>query len=202
MIIQLKIQTLPIADGDLRNIIAKRLIDKAKIERQKLQSVPAKPPDQLLPVKGEPPPKSFKNLSSPVAVRIEKNLASLGFFTPSSKRLKNLKSKVVKFTQKIDGTRVDLSATIVPSALLGLPITADQDKYIALQKIILDRKRDNGGVLENPISFTSAELLRVLNKYLDSGKNYKEVGEWLDVMNQPPFSRRVRFTLRRRNAEE
>ena len=127
-------------------------------------------------------PNKTQSISNRVPIRLEKSLASLGFFTPSSRRLKNIKSKTIKFTQTIDGTRVDVSATIVPSALFGLPITADQDKYIALQKLILDRKKENGGVLQNPVGFTSAELLRALNKHLDSGKNYKEVSDWLDAM--------------------
>src|SRR3984885_9368231 len=114
-------------------------------------------------------------------VKVEKNLASLGFFTPSSKRTRDEKSKTVSVTVVIDGKRFDAKATIAPTALFGLPITADQDKWLALHKIISDiQLRD--GQLTNPVSFTSAEILALLRIYKDSGKNYRDVSDWLDVM--------------------
>jgi hypothetical protein len=114
-------------------------------------------------------------------VKVEKNLASLGFFTPSSKRLRNAQEKSFTITTVADGERLELKGTIIPSAKYGLPITADQDKWIALCKIITDIMRKEGSVT-NPISFTSAEILRLLHKHRHSGKNYKEVEEWLDVL--------------------
>jgi hypothetical protein len=45
--------------------------------------------------------------------------------------------------------------TFSPSAEYGIPITADQDKYLALQKIINDIRKRNGEV-QNPVGFTSA----------------------------------------------
>src|SRR5216684_1543419 len=68
-------------------------------------------------------------------VKVEKNLASLGFFTPSSKRTRDEKSKTVSVTVTLDGKRVEAKATIAPAALFGLPITSDQDKWLALHKI-------------------------------------------------------------------
>ena len=59
----------------------------------------------------------------------------MGFFTPSSSRIKRAKAKTIRFTQVVDGTRLETSATIIPSALHGLPITADLDKYLALQDL-------------------------------------------------------------------
>ena len=44
-------------------------------------------------------------------------------------------------------------------SVFGLPITADQDKFLALHNIIANHLRDRGTV-ENPIRFTSAELLQ------------------------------------------
>jgi hypothetical protein len=114
-------------------------------------------------------------------VKVEANLASLGFFTPSSKRIRSTTSKVVSLTRTIGGKRVKVSATIVPAAMYGLPVTADQDKYLALMKIISEVRRRSGKV-SNPVAFSSAELLAVLGKNYRSGKNYKEVSEWLDVM--------------------
>lgn len=115
------------------------------------------------------------------AVRIEKNLASLGFFTPSSKRIKSAKKKTIDFTRLIDGEKAEARATILPSAEYGLPITADQDKFLALQKIITDLRERNGEV-SNPIGFSSAELLRILGKRVAAGKNYDDIAEWLKRM--------------------
>ncbi len=114
-------------------------------------------------------------------VKVKNNLASLGFFTPSSKRTRNEKSKTVAVTVVLDGKRIEAKATIAPTALFGLPITADQDKWLALHKILVDIQTRDGEVT-NPVSFSSAELLALLKIYKDSGKNYKDVSEWLDVM--------------------
>src|SRR5579884_884531 len=77
-------------------------------------------------------------------VKVEKNLASLGFFTPSSKRTRDEKAKTVAVTVVIDGHRVEAKATIAPTALFGLPITADQDKWLALHKILSDIQMRDG----------------------------------------------------------
>jgi hypothetical protein len=113
--------------------------------------------------------------------KVEKNLVSLGFFTPSSKRIKDAKAKTISVSATLNGHRIEAKATIVPAALYGLPITADQDKYLALQKLITDLHRRAGGQVANPVSFSSAELLHVL-KRADAGKNYRQIDEWLNVM--------------------
>jgi hypothetical protein len=74
-------------------------------------------------------------------VAIEKNLASLGYFTPSNKRVRKQATKTVTFTKLVDGKRLQAKATIVSGATFGLPTTADQDKYIALQRIVMDSKK-------------------------------------------------------------
>src|ERR1700693_712937 len=119
-----------------------------------------------------------ETLPSTEFVKVEKNLASLGFFTPSSKRLQNAQEKSFTITTVADGQRLELKGTIIPSAKYGLPITADQDKWIALCKIVTDIMRKEGRVT-NPISFTSAEILRLLHQHRHSGKNYREIEEWL-----------------------
>lgn len=114
--------------------------------------------------------------------KVEKSLASLGFFTPSSRRIKSQRVKRIGFTREIDGKRVEVSAEIHPSGVFGLPVTADQDKYLALQKIITNTLQSEGKVT-NPIRFKSSELLRLLNTSTKTGKNYKAISEWLDVMS-------------------
>ena len=70
---------------------------------------------------------------------------------------------------------------MVPSDL-GLPTApADQDKYLALMKIISDFKKHKN-TINNPITFTTAELLTLLGTHRNSGKNYQDVKEWLDRM--------------------
>src|ERR1700677_618231 len=123
----------------------------------------------------------IERLPSTEFVKVEKTLASLGFFTPSSKRLRNAQEKSFTITTVTDGQRLELKGTIIPSAKYGLPITADQDKWIALCKILTDIIRKKGRVT-NPVSFTSAEILRLLHKHRHSGKNYREIEEWLDVL--------------------
>jgi replication initiator protein A len=115
-------------------------------------------------------------------VKIEKNLISLGFFTPSSKRVKGVKVKTLRLTQiSPKGDRLEATATIVPAAIYGLPITADQDKWFALQRLINEIKQEDGQV-SNPIIFTSSELIKLLGQG-DAGKNYQEVSDWLDLMS-------------------
>ena len=110
-------------------------------------------------------------------IKVEKNLASLGFFTPSNKKIRGTKEKKISITRQADGNRIEVRAVILPSAAYGLPITGDQDKYFALQKIICDIRRQKGEI-SNPVGFTSAELLRILGLRVTAGKNYEDIVSW------------------------
>ena len=113
-------------------------------------------------------------------VRVEKNLNTFGFFTPSSKRLR-VKSKSVALQMRTDdGRQMEARATIFPAAELGLPTTADQDKYFAFQKIV-ERIRKRDGAVQNPVRFSSAMLIEILGM-THGGKNYREIWEWLRRM--------------------
>ena len=113
-------------------------------------------------------------------VKIEKNLNSLGFFTPSHKGLDCTKSKTISVAREEKGRKIQAKATIFPSPDHGLPTTADQDKYFAFQKIVTEIKKRNG-VVTNPIKFTSYQLLKILGINA-SGKNYEELAQWLERM--------------------
>lgn len=156
----------------LQDLIARRLLTEAEGT--------VKPP-QIGTTDKQLAPRKKTALRTPDFIKIEKNLISLGFFTPSSKRIKDEKSKTITFTKIIDGKRIEAKATIVPAAIYGLPVTADQDKYLALQKIINDVRQARGEVT-NPVTFTSAELLKLLEQ-ADAGKNYQDISEWLDLMS-------------------
>lgn len=114
-------------------------------------------------------------------IKIEKNLTSLGFFTPSSKITGTPKAKTISFTTFVEGKRESASVTIAPSVLHSLPTTADQDKYFAFHKIISERRRE-GEAISNPVGFTSAELLRLLDRRVRTGKNYDDITAWLKRM--------------------
>ena len=116
-------------------------------------------------------------------IKVEKNLTSLGFFTPTSRNVRKAKAKKVSFTNLVGGRREKVSVTIAPTILDEAPIlpnTGHQDKYLAFQKIIMDM-RQAGEEIKNPVGFSSAELVRVLGREKD-GRIYKEISEWLDVM--------------------
>lgn len=114
-------------------------------------------------------------------IRVEKNLNTIGFFTPSSKKLLGISSKNVKIqVRSSTGQRVDARATIFPSAEFGLPTTADQDKYFAFQKLA-ERLRGSDGTITNPVRFTSASMLEILGM-TQGGKNYQEISTWLRRM--------------------
>lgn len=114
-------------------------------------------------------------------VKVEKNLSTLGFFTPSKSRGKTvLVEKTITFRREEQGRQIEVTATILPSAKYGLPSTADQDKYFAFQKIVSDL-RDRWGRVQNPVGFTSTEMLQILGMR-DSGTNYQDIQEWLKRM--------------------
>ena len=119
--------------------------------------------------------------AEPEFVRAEKNLTAMGFFTPSSNKLGDVKSKTVQTVRMVDGKPVQTKVTIAPAALYGLPVTSDQDKYLALQKLIHDRRRADEEIV-NPITFTTAELMRVMGREVRAGKNYDDVAEWMRRM--------------------
>jgi hypothetical protein len=135
-----------------------------KPRREKLPSPPVKP--ETLPV----PPQV------PDFAKVDNNLTSIGFFTASSKRSRQESEKVITITEK----GVERRVTILAGGNLGLPITQDQDYWLALMKLVSEHVQ-RVGKLENPFQFTTAELIKVLGQ-VHGGKNYQAVLEWADVM--------------------
>ncbi len=124
---------------------------------------------ELLPLQGEPR-----------VVRIEKNLNTLGFFSPTASTGKRKNEKVVSFARQLPGgIKTEAKATIMATSR-GLPNTADLDKYLAFQLIVAELKKREG-TLTNPIGFTTYQLLRSLG-LKPTGKRYAEVDQWLDRM--------------------
>jgi hypothetical protein len=118
-------------------------------------------------------------------IKAEKNLETLGFFTPSSNWTREVKKKVISFTRTEGNKRVKASVTILPSTEYGLPDTSDLDKYRAFQKILSDELLRNGKVPKH-LTFSSAKLIKEIgiSRENKSGKSYagkfhKEIKDWL-----------------------
>jgi len=112
-------------------------------------------------------------------IRFEKNLSAMGFFSAANTH--QPRPKMVTITRNENGKRFRAVLTISPSMPWGLPTVSHQDKTFAFFKIIQDRQRV-GEKIQNPITFHSADLLRLLGLRVHTGKNYEDVYQWLDVM--------------------
>jgi hypothetical protein len=133
---------------------------------------PSTVPVAVTPTKREIEPREF--------VKIEKNLNTLGFFTPAKHRGVKTREKIIFFRRELNGKTIEAQATILPSAKYGLPTTADLDKYLAFHKL-LEQIRNRVGEISNPVGFTSTQLLTVLG-IKDAGNNYQDIHEWLQRM--------------------
>lgn len=138
-----------------------------------------------------PSQQAIPELIGPAAldmIKVEKNLNYISFFSPSKskKGKKNSHSsnpaiRVITYpSREVNGKTVVPKTTIKPDSQLGLPTTADRDKYMAFMKIVTDRKAKVGNI-ENPIGFTTYELLKHLG-LTDAGYHYEEVNQFLERM--------------------
>jgi hypothetical protein len=99
-----------------------------------------------LPLTPTPTPDTEANaIAERDFVRLEKNLATIGYFTPTKGKGKSeVREKTVLIKRQVGDKTVVASATILPVARYGLPTTADQDKYLAFQKIVNDLRLREG----------------------------------------------------------
>jgi hypothetical protein len=111
-------------------------------------------------------------------VRVEKSLHSLGFFASTANQ--EISRTIVQMFRRPDGQRIQAKAVIEGIPSLGLPTTADRDKYMAFMKIALDQ-RDFEGQLTNPIRFTGAEIIKLL-RLRKGGFHYDEINDWCKRM--------------------
>jgi hypothetical protein len=111
-------------------------------------------------------------------VRVEKSLHSLGFFASTANQ--EISRTIVQLFRRPDGQRIQAKAVIEGIPSLGLPTTADRDKYMAFMKIALDQ-RDFEGQLTNPIRFTGAEIIKLL-RLRKGGFHYDEINDWCKRM--------------------
>src|ERR1044071_2390015 len=111
-------------------------------------------------------------------VRVEKSLHSLGFFASTANR--EISRTVVQVFRRPDGQRIHAKAVIEGIPSLGLPTTADRDKYMAFMKIALDQ-RDFEGEVTNPIRFSGADMIKLL-RLCKGGFHYDEINDWCKRM--------------------
>ena len=111
-------------------------------------------------------------------VRVEKSLHSLGFFASTANR--EISRTIVQMFRRPDGQRIHAKAVIEGIPSLGLPTTADRDKYMAFMKIALDQ-REVEGTLANPIRFSGADMIKLL-RLRKGGFHYDEINDWCKRM--------------------
>jgi hypothetical protein len=108
-------------------------------------------------------------------IRFEKNLLQIGFFSAHDRRADDPDlSRRIEQTVNRDGKKITVSAEF--RSTLGLPSTADRDKYMAFMKIAMERKALEGE-LTNPIRFSGYSMLKALG-LSDSGANYEDLNQW------------------------
>jgi hypothetical protein len=127
-------------------------------------------PPEYLPVVVEEDPVDL--------VRVEKSLNSVGFFASTAH--KEVSRTIVQVIRRPDGQRIQAKAVIEGIPSLGLPTTADRDKYMAFMKIALDQ-RDAEGQLTNPVRFSGADMIRMLG-LRKGGFHYDEINDWCKRM--------------------
>lgn len=107
-------------------------------------------------------------------IRVEKSLHSLGFFASTTNR--EVSRTVLQIFRRPDGQKIQAKAVIEGIPSLGLPTTADRDKYMAFMKIALDQ-RDAEGQVTNPVRFSGADMIKLL-RLRKGGFHYDEINEW------------------------
>ncbi len=124
-------------------------------------------------------PVVVEQVTEPVdLVRVEKSLHSLGFFASTTRR--ETSRTVVQVIRRPDGQKIQAKAVIEGVQSLGLPTTADRDKYMAFMKTALDQ-RDQEGQLTNPVRFTGADMIKLLG-LRKGGFHYDEIADWCKRM--------------------
>jgi hypothetical protein len=118
----------------------------------------------------------------PDYIQAEVFLETVGFFTPSSRRIKHhlVKEKTLVERANPDGTMYEIKTTISANALFGLPITSDLDYYRAFLKIC-DEIVDRDGRFHLPIAIPTRALIRYAGK-AENARERKEIRAWIRRM--------------------
>jgi Replication initiator protein A len=109
-------------------------------------------------------------------IRFEKNLLQIGFFGSHDTRHRTETTRRIEQMVSRGGQRIKVAAEFRSSALLGLPSTADRDKFLAFMKIA-GEERARTGKITNTIRFSGYRLLKELG-HTTAGENYEEISKW------------------------
>jgi hypothetical protein len=134
-------------------------------------------------------------------IRFEKNLLQIGFFAAQDERKGDPPFiRRIENTVNRDGQRI--SVVIEFRASIGLPSTADRDKFMAFLKIAAEQ-RARYGRITSPIRFTGYRLLQELGLN-DSGPNYEDLNSWGERMATTTITSRqvIFFALTKRYANK
>ena len=134
-------------------------------------------------------------------IRFEKNLLQIGFFAAQDERKGGPPFiRRIENTVNRDGQRI--SVVIEFRATIGLPSTADRDKFMAFLKIAAEQ-RARYGRISNTIRFTGYRLLQELGLN-DSGPNYEDLNSWGERMATNTITSRqvIFFALSKRYANK
>lgn len=139
----------------------------------------APPPPDNQPLLPAPLPCEAQLLPPLEPIPAEVAFEHIGYFTPTSRRLKNImtKEKVIAERTNGDGTRTTLTIRIIGTGSYGLPNTSDLDYYRAFLKL-LDDLTDQTGQLPNPIRIATKTLLRYAGKQA-SAREFRAVTDWI-----------------------
>lgn len=128
-------------------------------------------------------PDQSESTSEPTEyIPCEMFLEQTGFFSPSSRRIRNIFSKQKRMRRRIpqDGQSVETLMTIDAIQRFGLPVTFDQDLYRAFLKICEEIVGEHGR-LPQPIEVPTKKLLRYAGKAA-SKRDRSQAREWFEVM--------------------
>jgi hypothetical protein len=118
----------------------------------------------------------------PDYIQAEVFLETVGFFTPSSRRIKKHLTKEKTLAERVnpDGTTYVIKTIISANALFGLPITSDLDYYRAFLKIC-DDTIDRDGRFHLPIAIPTRALIRYTGK-AENARERQEIRAWIRRM--------------------
>jgi Replication initiator protein A len=108
-------------------------------------------------------------------IRFERNLLTLGFFGAADPRNEIQKTRVFEKEIERQGHRVRVKVEFRGSEL-GLPTTADRDKFIAFLKILNEQKATRGRIT-NPVRFTGYRMIQELGLTRNAGI-YEDIADW------------------------
>jgi hypothetical protein len=108
-------------------------------------------------------------------IRFERNLIALGFFGANDRSNRNKTTRRIEQEVTRGDRRIKVAWEFRGSDKLGLPSTADRDKFIAFLKIANEGRAN--GTISNPIRFSGYRMIAELG-LSRHGDIYEDILEW------------------------